>query len=271
MHKRPARIPRFHVSVPLHCDSELQLDKQSSHHLVTVLRAKRNDSLSLFNGDGHDYSATLLDTGQRAPGKKALLQIHGSVMILNESPLDISLVQCISRADRMDITLRQTVELGVTHIQPVFSRHTGKTPDPQRQEKRNAHWQSIIISACEQCGRAIVPSLAPATDLASWISGKANRAADTVTLAEKASLSFILSPTASLSLHQHVRQLKAVPDSDPSTICLLAGPESGFDAEEIRLALANNLLEAHLGPRVLRTETSGAAALAVLQTLLGDL
>ena len=159
---RYARTARFYHAGELHSESELALSKSASHHLITVLRTRNNDVLELFNGDGYNYRATVVDTGQRTQGKCALLQLHERCAVLNESPLSITLVQAISRSDRMDITLRQAVELGVQHVQPVYSRHSVKPLDNKRTQKKLDHWRSIVVSACEQSGRAILPTLAPA-------------------------------------------------------------------------------------------------------------
>jgi 16S rRNA (uracil1498-N3)-methyltransferase len=172
----------------------------------------------------------------------------------------------------MDISLRQAVELGVSCIQPVYSQYSVKAPDSKRADKRWAHWQSVVISACEQCGRASLPELAKASDLSSWISHTAdptgkNSSADD----ERDCLSFVLSPDAERSLRELLQEKQEKISGENPAITLLAGPESGFNPQEINLAVEHDMLEACLGPRVLRTETAGIAAIAVIQSLYGDL
>jgi 16S rRNA (uracil1498-N3)-methyltransferase len=256
---RRTRTARFYHADELHSESELTLSKSASHHLITVLRTRKNDILELFNGDGYNYRATVVDTGQRTPAKCALLQVHERCAVLNESPLSITLVQAISRADRMDITLRQAVELGVQHIQPVYSRHSAKPLDEKRAQKKQDHWQSIVISACEQCGRAVLPTLAPAVTLKHWLY---SRQTD-----NEERTDYLLAPTATQSLLSHVsnRVLANTP------VGLLIGPESGFDDDEIMDAQNAGTQAVRFGPRILRTETAGPAAITLLQSSLGDL
>lgn len=256
---RRARIARFYQADTLHSESALTLSKTASHHLITVLRTRKNDVIQLFNGDGHNYRATVVDTGQRTPGKCALLQVHERSAVLTESPLSITLMQAISRADRMDTTLRQAVELGVFNIQPVYSHHSAKPLDEKRALKKQEHWQSIVISACEQSGRAVLPSLATPITLLQWIESRpANMDRHT---------DYILAPTAPQSLLSHVTQHA----SDNLSIGLLIGPESGFDESEIQATQAAGVHAVRFGPRILRTETAGPAAITLLQTSLGDL
>ena len=166
---RRARIPRFFYDGELHAHSELPLSKKASHHLVTVMRTKEKDRVELFNGDGYNYAATVTSSGQRTPGKLAHLKIESRLQANTESPLSVILVQAISRGDRMDICLRQSVELGVAQVQPVYSRHSAKPLDELRLEKKMAHWKNIIVSACEHSGRAKIPLLQTPLSLAQWL------------------------------------------------------------------------------------------------------
>lgn len=256
---RRARTARFYQAENLHSKTELTLSKSASHHLITVLRTRKNDVIELFNGDGHNYRATVIETGQRAQGKCAQLQLHERIAVLNESPLSITLVQAISRADRMDVTLRQAVELGVHHIQPIYSHHSAKPLDDTRASKKQEHWQSIVISACEQSGRAVLPTLATPVTLSYWLD---LRQANNTTKQD-----YILAPTAPQSLLSHISNTASI--STP--IGLLIGPESGFNEDEIINAQNAGVQAVRFGPRILRTETAGPAAITLLQTSLGDL
>ena len=257
--ERTARIARFYHAEELHTQTELILSKAASHHLVTVLRTRQGDVIELFNGDGYHYRATVTDTGQRAPGRRAVLQVDQRTLASTESPVAITLVQCISRGDRMDTTLRQAVELGVTHLQPVYSRYSARVPDDKRMRKKQEHWHSIVVSACEQSGRAVLPGLATPSTLTQWLAGK-----------DVPDHSFVLSPTANQSLTSHLSTL-AESEEPVRRIALIIGPESGLDAEEIDLALQAGALPTCIGPRVLRTETAGPACITLAQSILGDL
>lgn len=259
---RTARTPRFFHEGTIQANSELELSKKASHHLVTVVRTKTDDRIELFNGDGSNYSAVVIDTGQRSPGKRARLQILDCVEATTESSVSITLVQAVSRGDRMDITIRQAVELGVDRILPVYSRHSVKALDEKRTAKKMDHWQNIIISACEQSGRTRIPTLeAPKA----FITLFEQTDATPVLEASTPSISLILAPTAERSLAESI-QLDKVQHCS-----LYIGPESGFDEDEIHMAVCSGVQAVNFGKRILRTETAGPATIAVVQSLLGDL
>jgi len=257
--KRAARIARFHYRGCLTAGTELTLDKEASHHLGTVLRASAGDHIVLFNGDGNDYPATIINSGQRGIGKRCVLQIKDCMPGIPDSPLLITLVQCISRPERMDISLRQAVELGVARIQPVYSRHSIKLNDEKRAAKKQQHWQGIVTSACEQSGRAALPELCQPLAYSQWVqqSGQTD------------SVSFVLAPLASSSLIQQAHILLA--EHQTPGLSLIIGPESGLDADEIQEAITADAIPVHLGRRILRTETAGPACITLLQSILGDL
>ncbi|MBX2883725.1 MAG: 16S rRNA (uracil(1498)-N(3))-methyltransferase [Granulosicoccus sp.] len=271
MRKRLARIPRFFISVELSCNQELLLDKKTSHHLLTVLRAKKGDSLRLFNGDGYDYQATVLHSGHRSPGKKAILQLHQRQLVSNESELNITLLQCISRADRMDSTLRQAVELGVSNLQPLYSAHSASPLEEGRTKKRQDHWQKIVISACEQSGRARLPSLAPARSLQTAIEDLSAKHHWQQSVKNGHCLPVVLSPAADQSLMKIIEKYTQCRSKRPEAVYLLNGPESGLDPQEISMGISAGMLEAHMGPRILRTETAGTAAITMIHTCLDTL
>ncbi|MFT5893895.1 MAG: 16S rRNA (uracil1498-N3)-methyltransferase [bacterium] len=264
---RSARTPRFFHDGELHAHTELQLSKKASHHLVTVMRTKEQDRIELFNGDGYNYAATVTSSGQRTPGKRAQLTIEERNKANTESPLSLILVQAISRGDRMDTCLRQSVELGVTHIQPVYSHHSAKPLDEQRIEKKITHWNNIIISACEQSGRATVPILGTPVGLIHWLENAASER-DTISLDPSTQrIDYILSPHADNTLAAHLStQTRLL-----SSCALVIGPESGFDADEINCAISTGVQSVQFGNRILRTETAGPACIAVMQSMLGDL
>ena len=257
--KRHARVARFYYQGSIHTDTQLELDKSASHHLGTVLRIGVGDHIILFNGDGHEYHASVVHAGQRGSGKRCVLQIDSCIPGIADSPLAITLVQCVSRPERMDISLRQAVELGVTCIQPVYSRHSIKVTDEKRAVKKQQHWQSIVTSACEQSGRTVVPELRESVRYSQWASQR--QQADNV--------HFVLAPDAQDSLIQRAHDLSRT--NQLSAASLIIGPESGLDPDEIQLAIDTGAVPVHLGPRILRTETAGPACIVLLQSILGDL
>jgi len=246
--KRKARIVRCYTHQELLENTDIVLDKRSSHHVSTVLRARVGQTLQLFNGNGHEYNATIIETG-----KKTRVSIQDASPGTTEAPIPITLVQAIPRGDRMDTVLQKATELGVTEIIPVYSRHSISKLDEQRQQKKHQHWLSILISACEQSGRCVIPVLYDVTTL--------NNYCESVTSAANDEYRWVLSPISDNTLK---------PDITIKAAQLLVGPESGLDEDEIDLAAQAGFTALQLGPRVLRTETAGPAAIAVIQTLFGD-
>ena len=247
---RKARQFRFHHAGEISVEQELQLDKAASHHLLTVLRASPGDHLELFNGDGYNYSAVL---GSSSTAKLAVIAVASRSLSLTESPLAITLVQAVSRGERMDQTIRQAVELGATAIQPVYSRQAQKSGDAKRVTRKQAHWHKIMISAAEQSGRACVPQLHPARSLSAWIED-----ADT---GLASSPCVVLHPAATGSFGK----LEAM-----EQVSIAIGPESGFDNDEVEAMLEAGAIACRMGPRTLRTETAGPAAIAIMQAIHGD-
>ena len=241
------RIPRIYTPVTLITGNAIELDENAFNHAIRVLRLRQDDTIILFNGQGGEYKAEL-DEVQK---KHATVRIGQFVDRDCESPLTIILGQCISRGEKMDYTIQKAVELGVSQIVPLFSERCGVKLNQERTDKRLRHWQSVIISACEQCGRNRIPELHQALPLAEW-QPQIN-----------ASLKLVLDPTASDSL-----KTLAKPEQN---VALLIGPEGGLTDEEIKAAINAGFQGIRLGPRILRTETAGVAALSSIQQLWGDL
>jgi len=234
---RKARQFRFHHAGEISIDSELQLDKSASHHLLTVLRAGPGDQLELFNGDGFNYSAVL---GSGSTAKRAVIIVESRSENLTESPLIITMVQAVSRGERMDQSIRQAVELGASAIQPVYSRQAQKPGDAKRVSRKQEHWYKIMISASEQSGRVRIPDLHPARSLSSWIEDTDTGLTTTPCI--------VLHPAATNSLGR----LDAM-----QQFSIAIGPESGFDTDEVDTMIAAGAIACRMGPRTLRTETAG--------------
>lgn len=246
---RKARIARCYTDQLLHPNTDVILDKRSSHHLSTVLRARTGQIVQVFNGDGKNYPGEVILTG-----KKTSIRLSDAIDNPCESPLQLTLVQAIARGDKMDGIVRAATELGVSVIQPIYTKHSITKLDANRAMRKQEHWQSIAISACEQSGRSTLPLIAPIQALSEYLS-----ACQTTTTA---TTRWILSPTA---------QPLSTTATSLSQATIIIGPESGFDSDEVRACEAIGFTALQLGPRVLRTETAGPAAIAVLQMRFGDI
>ena len=260
---RSARIARIYCPNPLSVDAVTTLDKRSSHHVQNVLRARINDSVELFNGDGYRYFAQVAELG-----KCIQLLITDSAINHSESPVHITLVQSISRGDRMDTTVQKAVELGVSAIKPVYTRQSIARLDDKRETRKVEHWRQIAVGASEQCGRSLVPQICRPQVLIDYL--KTLSASDSI----ETRLALIPeAPTPLLEFGLTTVDASAEPaeDQTPMPIVLLVGPESGFDDDEIASAVQAGYKTVRCGPRILRTETAGAAALAILQAWHGDL
>lgn len=229
--------------------SELQLDADRSRYLTRVLRLRSGDSLLVFNGGGGEFSATMLNAGKNS----ATLRIDEQTVAQTESKLRVHLVQGVSRGERMDFVVQKATELGIKRITPVLTEYGVVKLDSGRAEKRRDHWQKVAASACEQCGRVRLPLVEAPVTLKEWFgSAPANVDAQ-----------LILKPGAAMPL--------AAIAAPPTKVCLLIGPEGGFSDNEYEDAEVAGFRPVAIGPRILRTETAAIAALAILQSLWGDL
>ncbi len=241
------RIPRIYQDAPLPIDSEFELDERAQRHLTQVLRLRPPAPLILFNGNGREYRATL----QRLERKQAMAWIVAATPGLPESPLPITLAQAIAKGERMDIVLQKATELGVKHIQPLHCQRSMAPPPADRLARRMAHWQGIVIAACEQCGRSDLPTLSAPMGLADWLARDAELA------------KIVLDPSGQDSL-----SIARPPEQGCG---LLVGPEGGWAGAEITRFADMGCLRLRLGPRTLRTETAALTAIALLQARWGDL
>lgn len=240
------RSIRIHTPQPLQSGAEIELEADPARHLVRVLRARSGQRLILFNGDGSEHEAVILQTGPADRCRLGLEQQHHPA---RESPLHSCLVQAISRGERMDLTIRKACELGVSEIRPVFSARTEVRLKGERMTRRLEHWRKIAVAACEQSGRVRIPPIAEPVALSA--------------LAWPAGLRLHLDPQAPQAL------AGLLPDPGQALI-LTIGPEGGLDEAELGWLERQGSQGLRLGPRILRTETAGPAALAVLQAKFGD-
>jgi len=243
-------LTRLYFSGDLQVGRKCLLPRSQARHAVRVLRLKAGAELTLFNGDGAEYLAVI----ERIAEDGLLVRICDSRAADREAPLRVTLAQAVSSGERMDFTLQKAVELGVSAIQPLETVRSIVHLDASRAAKRVAHWQAVVISACEQCGRSRVPIVEPLRELEGWVRTLEGR--------PEGSLRLLLSPHATARLGELERPTAGV--------TLLAGPEGGFAPDEEMDVRAAEFTAVRLGPRTLRTETAALAALAALQTLWGD-
>ena len=240
------RTPRFHIRAVLAPGSELALPPDAGHHASRVLRMREGDAVTLFNGEGGEHEARIV----RVSRDGVTVQVGKFDPIERESPLQITLVQAVSAGDRMDLTIQKAVELGVAAIQPVLAERSVVRLKGDRGDSRREHWQRVATSACEQCGRNRVPQVAAAIALAEY-------------RAPENSLRLLLAPAGTTAL-------RSVGAAANRRVVIAAGPESGFSPREEAMLVSAGFAPVRLGPRVLRTETAGPAALAALSALFGD-
>lgn len=243
--------PRIYLPGALVPDALVTLSTDAAHHVARVLRLPVGAAVCLFNGKGGEYQAVLHSINKS--------QVHAQILKYcprePESPLKVTLAQGIPRGERMDYTLQKAAELGIAHITPLFSERCEVRLHGERLDKRIHHWQRILISACEQCGRTRIPRVSAPTTLQDWL--------PTSSLS-RASLHLVLDPHAP-------RSLAHCTHPDDNNITILIGPEGGLSDTEITAAEDAGFMRIRVGPRILRTETAGLAMLAALQSMWGDL
>lgn len=239
-------MPRFYVDFALSPDSVVELPDNVVRHL-NVLRVKNTEEIVLFNGNGKSYPA-LPEVLEK---RRASVRILREEATGNESPLNITLVQAVSSAERMDFTLQKSVELGVAEIRPVISERCVVRLSGERAEKRVARWQEIVVSACEQSGRNIVPKVLPLTTYAQALQQL---------------------PQETTKLLMSLNRTQKLSDVRPQSgkVVFMVGPEGGWTEKEEQQAFDAGFQSVTLGKRVLRTETASLAAIAAMQTLWGD-
>jgi 16S rRNA (uracil1498-N3)-methyltransferase len=240
------RISRLYSDQQLKPDSSISLQDNAANYVTRVLRMREGNPLVVFNGDGFDYAAEIENMGRN----RVDLAVKARLPAAAESNLHVTLVQAISRGERMDYSLQKATELGVTDIHPVVSDRVEVKLEGKRLQKRMQHWQGVIISACEQSGRAVVPGLADPLELMEWSGNKGT------------TLRLVLDPRSDQALSSQI--------ISDNRVELLVGPEGGFSDSELESLSVTGVRAVSLGPRVLRTETAGPAAIAILQAVAGD-
>jgi 16S rRNA (uracil1498-N3)-methyltransferase len=240
------RISRLFSSITLPSSGRVSLDDAASHYLLKVLRSAVGYQFIMFDGSGSEFDVELVEASKKTATVEIIAVRNG----LAESPLKSHLAIGISKGDRMDFVLQKATELGVCAVTPLFTEHGDVKLSGERLDKKMQHWMGVIRSACEQCGRSIVPTLNTPVRLEQLLDS------------EHSDLKFVLYPTSQQALQQ---------TQAPNSACLLIGPEGGLSQREIELSLQAGFVSLQIGPRVLRTETAPIAALSLLQYLWGDI
>ncbi len=241
-------MPRFYCPLPLAIGSDITLPDHIAHH-IHVLRLAPGASITLFNGEGGEYTASLTTLDK----KRACASIKTFSPREVELPYAVTLAQALPEGSKLDWIIEKSVELGATAIQPLAAQRCVVRLSAERAAKKMAHWQGIIAAAAEQSGRNRLPHLSEPVDFHDWVRR------------QNLHRHILLSPRAEQSLSEWARH------HPPQAVALLIGPEGGFTTEEDSAALEHGALALSMGPRVLRTETAGLAALAALNAVWGEL
>ena len=242
------RIPRIYHPESLEYQTQCQLSEDAANHVGRVLRMVEGEQLELFDGSNHIYPAIITESNK----KSVKVNILGRELSDKESNLKIHLGQVISRGERMEFTIQKSVELGVNVITPLWSERCGVKLDGERMDKKIQQWQKIVIAACEQCGRNVVPEIRPLMKLQDWCAE------------DDGAIKLNLHPRAQHS----IKTLSIIPKDG---VRLLIGSEGGLSEQEIVQTQQKGFTEILLGKRVLRTETASLAAISALQIYFGDL
>jgi len=248
MRRAVSQVTRIYSPEALAPGALLPLREAAAHHLSRVLRAAVGDRVVVFN-DGVEFAAAIARIDKHGVSVK----LDAGAAVDRENPLPCELAQAISSGERMDLTLQKAAELGVQSVQPLYSERSVVRLDAGRAVKRVEHWREVMIAACEQCGRNVVPPVAAPQPVIEWLGGLPPPRED--------ELRILMSPHAVQRLADLTR---------PSAVTLMAGPEGGFTEVETAFAVKRGFVALRLGPRVLRTETAALAALAALNTRWGD-
>ncbi|MCU7929169.1 MAG: 16S rRNA (uracil(1498)-N(3))-methyltransferase [Candidatus Thiodiazotropha sp. (ex Codakia rugifera)] len=240
------RVPRFYTHQPLREGAEIILEEEPSHHLRQVLRLRAGGEINLFNDNGDEYTAILTHVSKQRVNATLGTQLRREP----ESKLTVHLLIGISRGERMDFALQKATELGVCHITPVFTKRCVVKLDEKKSTSRVAHWNRLVINACEQSGRCRIPTIDHPLELKDAIAR------------QDSTLALLLD-------HRSHKRLDHI-DNPDSSVSILIGPEGGLSSDERDLALQHGFIAIRLGPRIMRTETAPLATIAAIQTLWGD-
>jgi 16S rRNA (uracil1498-N3)-methyltransferase len=252
------RLTRVFVEGELQSGSVVELPRETGAHLAKVLRARSGDEVVLFNGDGREFTGAV----EKVQGSRVSASIGAARMIDRESPFQLTLVQCVPRGDRMDFIVQKATELGVVRIIPVLSRRSVVRLDEGQAASKQLHWRAVAVSACEQCGRNRLPSVAAPQPLLNYLGALAQA---------NESLRLVLEPERARRTGGGAQPIGIMSPQSVPLAEIAIGPEGGFAPEELEAFDLSSFSRVSLGPRVLRTETAAIAAIVVLQARFGDM
>jgi 16S rRNA (uracil1498-N3)-methyltransferase len=252
------RLTRVFVEGELQSGSVVELPRETGAHLAKVLRARSGDEVVLFNGDGREFTGAV----EKVQGSRVSASIGAARIIDRESPLQLTLVQCVPRGDRMDFIVQKATELGVVRIIPVLSQRSVVRLDEGQAASKQLHWRAVAVSACEQCGRNRLPSVAAPQPLLNYLGALAQA---------NESLRLVLEPERARRTERGAQSIDSASPESVSRAEIAIGPEGGFAPEELEAFDLSSFSRVRLGPRVLRTETAAIAAIVVLQARFGDM
>jgi 16S rRNA (uracil1498-N3)-methyltransferase len=250
------RLTRVYVEAALTPGSLVQLPPETASHLAKVLRARSGDELVLFNGDGREFTGAI----ESVRGSRVLASVGDSRPVDRESPLAITLVQCVPRGDRMDFIVQKATELGVARIVPVLSQRSVVRLDKSQAESKAVHWRAVAVSACEQCGRNRLPIIEAAQPLLNYLGESSPGTGPRL----------VFEPESA----QHASGMAQSPDAAGIPIVaaeIAIGPEGGFASDELEAFRVAGFSQVGLGPRILRAETAAIAAVVWLLARFGDM
>ena len=259
-------MPRFYCPTPLIPGELLELPAGAARH-VQVLRLQPGDSITLFNGgpamdgNGGEFDATVTRMGR----SDVQVQLGPHHPVEREAARAVHLAVGMPANDRMDWLVEKATELGVASIQPLMTERSVLRLNGERADKKVAHWQSVAISACEQCGGNRVPVIHEVMGFSAWAKARLQNQAAPATQGELSGHSLLLSlRSGTQDLREAVPAQSWTVGATPAAITFLSGPEGGLSAAEEEIALSCGFAPVTLGPRVLRAETAALAALAAL-------
>jgi 16S rRNA (uracil1498-N3)-methyltransferase len=250
------RLTRVYVDTALIPGSLVELPPDTASHLAKVLRARSGDELVLFNGDGREFNGAI----EAVRGSRVSASVGEGRQLDRESPLAITLVQCVPRGDRMDFIVQKATELGVSRIVPVLSQRSVVRLDKAQAESKAVHWRAVAVSACEQCGRNRLPIIEAAQPLLNYLGESARNTAPRWVFEPESG------PDMSTSAPGPGGSVEAAVAAE-----IAIGPEGGFASDELEAFRVAGFSRVGLGPRVLRTETAAIAAVVWLQSRFGDM
>ena len=251
------RLTRVYVEAALIPGSLVELPPETASHLAKVLRARSGDELILFNGDGREFNGAI----ETVRGSRVSASVGDGRQVDRESPLAITLVQCVPRGDRMDFIVQKATELGVARIVPVLSQRSVVRLDKAHAESKAIHWRAVAVSACEQCGRNRLPTIEAAQPLLNYLGESSPGTGPRL----------VFEPESA----QHPRTAAPSPAGTAQAAIVDAeiaiGPEGGFASDELEAFRVAGFSQVGLGPRILRAETAAIAAVVWLQARFGDM